>query len=279
MLKIGLDWLQFSYTGEKIDWKSLIPGLEMRKSGGAFYQIAYAMRGLTISTCPKKGCLNLDTEIKFTGEAFELYPGLPESVFSTVLSTSPKQISLARMDYRLDFISGPFIEMMPAFNPEDFQPTINKKGVTANTTYYYDETGLWTGLLSGKSDVVLRVYDKMAEKRKKEEPVNEFYEEWWRIEIQMRGDKLRAQGFEEKEWNEMLCSIHDTAIAMFKSRIEIKNERLKRYFEDKEEREKAIRARETTLEGKIKWRVDRAKKMMREARMMVDWKKTRDAIF
>ena len=193
--KIIIDWL--SITSKRLSVKELMDMLGLQncswEKGHGYhgYRTRYWYDSISIH-CDGAGDMGIWLEMSGTGcRAFESYgTGDYDSLFRLVVE-NPKDYNITRLDVAFDEFSG-ILDGRRVFND-----TINKK-FRSKAEYWSATTssdGLSVNIGSPRSKVLIRIYDKLAERLAKikdadqRERISEDIPHWMRIELQMRDER------------------------------------------------------------------------------------------
>lgn len=186
LLSLGLDWCASGLVPTEensLDSETLLRslcgmlGLQPRKFGTAFYQNSWQDKGILITSDPKPGCKNDPISIEFRGAFFNEYGQNFDEILDVVYRHG-WSCNLYRVDVRLDIY-------------EQIIPEVQLFGKIKNAHSHTDlKNGLMTGFSIGKSDLRYRIYDKKAEREASGIKTDK---EWWRFEVQLRGELLKNQ--------------------------------------------------------------------------------------
>jgi len=266
-VKEGFDWLAFGYDFLYEDWMEGIPGLK-KSGGGPFHETGMITDGLKYVTTPKKGCKNLRSQIEITGKFFALRDGFPQQVFKEIFQTGisyNREVRPFRIDYRWDIMDEVGVSNDPSMFEEDWKLRACLNGRARKGVKYYDDwDGGWLGKKTGKSDVVVRIYNKLEEQQGKALDL-EMVASWWRVEVQIRGEVLH--GYWEKvqevdkefRFEETLREICYTELAKIYSVPKWFQDRCEQGFWFRKQLEK-----KGSEEEKIVWRERRISKLQEE---------------
>lgn len=189
-LSTSIDWLGLGFwyaPGASASGHRLLEVIKVAFSDNpvdskhSFYTSSYTGDGWTFSFDPKKGCNNPPFSLEIRGSFFTTNPGHVQAVDDVL-----------RAFYSANLLCNPFrIDVcLDIFTPFDYSK-IKFESSFMKGYYQLNSREERCGFYLGKGDTRYRLYDKKLERETSGVRVSRPF--WWRWEVQLRGDKLKAQ--------------------------------------------------------------------------------------
>lgn len=266
MIHAHLDWLAFGCDS----FGSAVPAILPPRKGtlsGRFHQLVERFPGFERRSMVKDSAKNRAEEWEFRGECFSDAPFLPLSIAyaAQVQGLNPR---VFRVDVAFDFIDTFGDCDLGPISADDFDAldvVVKGKSIRRRSCQHFFEDHEFSGIKVGKSDVVVRVYDKYREQAKKRDgfiDANPRIFGWWRVEVQLRGDTCKAISAEFPVSSTFDWDYIEAASALIRDRVRLPQWMLDHLVSDRILPK--MHQKQTTAIGRAIWRLETAARNLRE---------------